>query len=168
MLSIHPLPDRFRLTADIAPAEAAFAASPSETFSLVSASGMPRFATGNLTWKMSPQSSPLALPNLNPPLASTSSSPVSVNEFLSRLLLLQCQGRIPPRRAAVMAYTCNLLLHTLPAIDRENPIPDDAQQTVIWDIPGLDPVRGSDPAYPQSSELTHDVHANEDASSITR
>lgn len=95
-------------------------------------------------------------------------SAVSVNEFLSRLLLLQCQGRIPPRRAAVMAYTCNLLLHTLPAIDRENPIPDDAQQTVIWDIPGLDPVRGSDPAYPQSSELTHDVHANEDASSITR
>jgi hypothetical protein len=46
-------------------------------------------------------------------------SAVPINNFLSRLLLHQAEGRIPPRRAAVMAYTCNLLLRTLPAIDHE-------------------------------------------------
>ena len=37
-------------------------------------------------------------------------SATPINDFLSRLLLHQAEGRIPPRRAAVMAYTCNLLL----------------------------------------------------------
>ena len=46
-------------------------------------------------------------------------SAVPINDFLSRLLLFQAQERIPPRRAAVMAYTCNLLLRTLPAINLE-------------------------------------------------
>ena len=46
-------------------------------------------------------------------------SAVPINDFLSRLLLFQAQDRIPPRRAAVMAYTCNLLLRTLPAIQQE-------------------------------------------------
>jgi hypothetical protein len=43
-----------------------------------------------------------------------------INEFLARLLLFLAQDRISPRRAAVMAYTCNLLLRTIPAIDRDN------------------------------------------------
>jgi hypothetical protein len=46
-------------------------------------------------------------------------SAVPINDFLSRLLLYQAQGRIPPRRAAVMAYTRNLLLRTLPAMHQE-------------------------------------------------
>ncbi len=47
-------------------------------------------------------------------------SAADINSFLSRLLLLQAHDRIAPRRAAVMAYTCNLLLRTLPAIARDN------------------------------------------------
>ncbi len=36
-----------------------------------------------------------------------------VNKFLSNLLILLSEDRIAPRRAAVMAYTCNLILRTL-------------------------------------------------------
>src|SRR5215813_1711006 len=43
-----------------------------------------------------------------------------VTDFLSRLLILQAKDRIAPRRAAVMAYTCNLLLRGLRAIDLES------------------------------------------------
>jgi hypothetical protein len=46
-------------------------------------------------------------------------SAVPLNKFLSRLLQLQVEGRIHPRRAAVMAYSCNLILRTLPAIEHE-------------------------------------------------
>jgi hypothetical protein len=46
-------------------------------------------------------------------------SAVPINDFLSRLLKLEAADRIHPRRAAVMAYTCNLLLRTLPAIEEE-------------------------------------------------
>ncbi len=46
-------------------------------------------------------------------------SAIPINDFLSRLLHLQAEDRIPPRRAAVMAYTCNLILRTLPAIEHE-------------------------------------------------
>lgn len=62
-------------------------------------------------------------------------SALPINEFLSRLLRYQTSGRIAPRRAAVMAYTCNLLLRTLPAIEHElNPRNDEPQQ-IIWDLP---------------------------------
>jgi hypothetical protein len=65
-------------------------------------------------------------------------SAIPINDFLSRLLLFQAQDRIPPRRAAVMAYTCNLLLRTLPAIQHEcNPKEDDTQRIII-DMPRPD------------------------------
>ena len=68
-------------------------------------------------------------------------SATPINDFLSRLLLHQAEGRIPPRRAAVMAYTCNLLLRTLPAIEHELHPPsqkdqkDQEDNTIIMDIP---------------------------------
>ncbi len=62
-------------------------------------------------------------------------SAVPINEFLSRLLLFQAVDRISPRRAAVMAYTCNLLLHTLPAIQRELIPPNEEPRQLIIDIP---------------------------------
>jgi hypothetical protein len=46
-------------------------------------------------------------------------SAVPINDFLSRLLHLEAEDRISPRRAAVMAYTCNLILRTLSAVDEE-------------------------------------------------
>jgi len=64
-------------------------------------------------------------------------SATPINDFLSRLLLHQAEGRIPPRRAAVMAYTCNLLLRTLPAIEREASAPPECNpQRIIIDMPG--------------------------------
>jgi len=64
-------------------------------------------------------------------------SATPINDFLSRLLLHQAEGRIPPRRAAVMAYTCNLLLRTLPAIEREAAAPPECEpQRIIIDMPG--------------------------------
>jgi len=68
----------------------------------------------------------------------------AVNDFLSRLLVLQARGEITPRRAAVMAYTCNLLLRTLPAIDRELGSDPDAPVEIIWDVPGV-------PLHPEDS-----------------
>src|SRR6266403_260504 len=62
-------------------------------------------------------------------------SAVPINEFLSRLLHLQAQDRISPRRAAVMAYTCNLILRTLPAIEHETN-PQNEEQQWIMDLPG--------------------------------
>jgi len=62
-------------------------------------------------------------------------SAVPVNEFLSRLLHLQAEDRISPRRAAVMAYTCNLILRTLPAIEHETN-PQNEEQQWIMDLPG--------------------------------
>jgi hypothetical protein len=67
-----------------------------------------------------------------------------LNTFLSRLLLLQAHDRIAPRRAAVMAYTCNLLLRTLPAIDRETNGGDD-HVNIILDMPRPD--RSQEPDY---------------------
>ena len=62
-------------------------------------------------------------------------SAVPINDFLSRLLLLQAQERIHPRRAAVMAYTCNLLLRTLPAIQQETA---NQPRRIIIDMPEPD------------------------------
>jgi hypothetical protein len=61
-------------------------------------------------------------------------SAAEVNQFLSRLLLLLAQDRLSPRRGAVMAYTCNLLLRSLHAIDVENKIAADAPQQIICDL----------------------------------
>jgi hypothetical protein len=46
-------------------------------------------------------------------------SAVPINHCLGELLRLQASNKISPRRAAVVAYTCNLLLRTLPAIEQE-------------------------------------------------
>jgi len=62
-------------------------------------------------------------------------SAVAINRSLGELYKLLAHDEIAPRRAAVMAYTCNLLLHTLPAIDRElHPPQDKHNQVLIMDI----------------------------------
>ncbi len=58
-----------------------------------------------------------------------------INHSLGELYKLQARNKITPRRAAVMAYTANLLLRTLPAIyAEENAGQDDSCQLII-DIP---------------------------------
>ncbi|HXY25179.1 MAG TPA: hypothetical protein VEI73_11055 [Candidatus Acidoferrum sp.] len=51
----------------------------------------------------------------------------------AELYKLLARDEIAPRRAAVMAYTCNLLLRTLPAIDRELHSPDH-EDPIVLDI----------------------------------
>jgi hypothetical protein len=55
-----------------------------------------------------------------------------INQFLAKLLILVVQNRISARRAAVLTYITNQLLHSLVAIKREvdsQPIQWD------WDLP---------------------------------
>jgi hypothetical protein len=60
-------------------------------------------------------------PDLLPQL-SQFDSPVDVNQFLARLLVLVTKGRVSPRRASVLAYITNQLLHSHHAIDRKQAI----------------------------------------------
>jgi hypothetical protein len=62
-------------------------------------------------------------------------SAIPINDFLSRLLHLEAEDRVHPRRAAVMAYTCNLLLRTLPAIEEELHPEDEITQIDFGDLP---------------------------------
>ena len=82
-------------------------------------------------------------------------SAAEVNQFLSRLLLLLAQDRVSPRRAAVMAYTCNLILHTHRARDIEDKIAANAPQEIVWDL--VRPKRHDDdpPHAPPSHPTWH-------------
>lgn len=76
-------------------------------------------------------------------------SAVTINRSLGELYKLQARNQIAPRRAAVMAYTANLLLRTLPAIEHELH-PED--EKVIIDFGNLPrPGRPSKPDYPGQS-----------------
>ncbi len=66
-------------------------------------------------------------------------SAIPINRTLGEILKLLAEDEISPRRAAVMVYTCNLLLRTLPVIDRENGMDDEEHAdnsgpVVIWDV----------------------------------
>jgi len=61
-------------------------------------------------------------------------SAIDINRCLGGLLKLLARNEIPPRRAAVMAYTCNLLLRTLPAIEHQEKPADDDRILVDWDF----------------------------------
>ena len=85
-----------------------------------------------------------------------------LNKFLSNLLLLLSEDRVAPRRAAVMAYTCNLLLRTLGSRQRELEESDDEPVRLEIDLPRPDRSSGSQnqgtispaPAYPSSTTPT--------------
>jgi len=62
------------------------------------------------------------------------SSACDINKVLSSLFLALSQDRIAARRAAVLAYIGNLLLRTLPTIDREVN-GDDNHVNIIMDMP---------------------------------
>ena len=64
------------------------------------------------------------------------SSASDINKVLSSLFLALSQDRIAARRAAVLAYIGNLLLRTLPAMDRETG--EDSPVQVIFDMPRPD------------------------------
>jgi hypothetical protein len=59
------------------------------------------------------------------PQPSEFDAALSINQFLSRLLVLVTKGRVTPRRAAVMAYITNQILHSQRAIERELNVEED-------------------------------------------
>jgi hypothetical protein len=79
-------------------------------------------------------------------------SAADINHSLGELYKLQARNKITPRRAAVMAYTANLLLRTLPAIAGEKllqlqqhgPLPafdmSDWPRSVGPFVPGVSPM----------------------------
>jgi hypothetical protein len=79
-------------------------------------------------------------------------SAVVINRSLGELYKLQARNKIHPRRAAVMAYTCNLLLRTLPAIERELHPDDEIVQVDFGDLPRPG-VIGQNPKSSQASQV---------------
>ena len=68
------------------------------------------------------------------PELSEFSSGTDIRQFLARLLLLVTKGRVSPRRASVLAYITNQLLHSHRAIILETkPVEEEPQ--IIIDIP---------------------------------
>ena len=83
-------------------------------------------------------------------------SAADINHSLGELYKLQARNKITPRRAAVMAYTANLLLRTLPAIYAEENAEQDDGPAFIVDIPR--------PSYEESggpSSQTPDTEASQ-------
>ena len=70
-----------------------------------------------------------------------------INDVLSRLLILTSQDRVSPRRAAVIAYICNLLLRSIPKAEDEPP-------QIIFDAPRPD--RSYPDAYPPQPSSAHE------------
>ena len=72
------------------------------------------------------------------PELSQFSSGLDINKFLARLLILITKGRISPRRASVMAYVTNQLLHSHRAIARDNTVKpqDERLEFDFSDSPG--------------------------------
>lgn len=60
-------------------------------------------------------------------------SAVDINHVLGELYKLLAADKISPRRGAVTAYTCSLLLRTLPAIEQELE-PEEPKQWIL-DLP---------------------------------
>jgi len=67
------------------------------------------------------------LPDLN-----EFSSGEDVQKFLVRLVVQVTRGRVSPRRAAVLGYLTNQILHSHRAIDREL---ENEPQKIIFDLP---------------------------------
>src|SRR5277367_1925634 len=74
-------------------------------------------------------------------------SAADIHTHLWNLSLALQQGRISPRRAAVLAYISSLLLRTLPAVEKKE---NSAPQKIIIDIPGA--IRH----FPEDDEITVD------------
>ncbi len=69
------------------------------------------------------------------PELSEFSSGADIRQFLARLLVQVTKGRVSPRRASVLAYITNQLLHSHRAIEHEV---DSEPQQIIFDLPRPD------------------------------
>ncbi len=69
------------------------------------------------------------------PELSQFSAGTDIRQFLARLLTFVVKGRVSPRRASVLAYITNQLLHSHRAILLETKAVDDEPQRIIFDMP---------------------------------
>ena len=69
------------------------------------------------------------------PELSQFSAGTDIRQFLARLLTLVTKGRISPRRASVLAYITNQLLHSHRAVILESKSSNDEPQEWIFDMP---------------------------------
>jgi hypothetical protein len=78
---------------------------------------------------------------------------VEIHDFLAKLTALLVESRVSSRRASVLAYLSQLLLRTLPEVDRELN-PDDQMPQIIFDPPlsMLEPSNHPPPSHPVLSE----------------
>jgi hypothetical protein len=72
------------------------------------------------------------------PELSEFSAGTDILQFLARLLTLVTKGRISPRRASVLAYITNQLLHSHRAITLESTPAKEEPQRIIIDMPRPD------------------------------
>jgi hypothetical protein len=68
------------------------------------------------------------------PELSQFSSGVDIHKFLARLLILITKGRVSPRRASVMAYVTNQLLHSHRAIALDNHVQTQQEERLEFDF----------------------------------
>jgi hypothetical protein len=69
------------------------------------------------------------------PELSEFDSAIDITKFLAKLLVLVTKGRISPRRASVLAYITNQLLHSHRAITLETNAADEEPIRIINDMP---------------------------------
>ena len=95
-------------------------------------------------------------------------SAVTINRSLGELYKLLAHDEIAPRRAAVMAYTCSLLLRTLPAIqqqeDRDRSRND---EPIIWDFSSEPDTRATESQRHQAAQLAEQTQAPERAAVVS-
>ena len=86
-------------------------------------------------------------------------SAVTINRSLGELYKLLARDEIVPRRAAVMAYTCHLLLRTLPAIEHELHPQDEKHATIVMDIDSAVARRAQQARLAQEAQRQDPEHA---------
>lgn len=79
----------------------------------------------------------------------------TINQFLARLLVLVTKGRITPRRAAVLSYITNQLLHSQRAIQREEKWESERPREFDFsDFPRPDRTASGDSPSPEQPETS--------------
>jgi len=101
-------------------------------------------------------------PDLLPELSEFSAG-TDIRQFLTRLLTLVVKGRVSPRRASVLAYITNQLLHSHRAIVLETNAANEEPIRIINDMPRPDrdwpdpepapPTHHAPPSHPVMSWL---------------
>ena len=78
------------------------------------------------------------------------STATAVNRVLGNLLELIATGRIPGRRAALVAYTCQLLLTSLPELKKELDEADDMESDYVPYSPNPQPLPKTPQAFAEA------------------